>query len=64
MFDKIKDYCKSKIFKKNNNSLSCNVYNKVDKLVKDDDGVLYIESNEGLTESEFLNILNNELIKK
>lgn len=66
MFDKIKNYCKSKIglFKKNNNSLSCNVYNKVDKLVKDDDGVLYIESNEGLTESEFLNILNNELIKK
>jgi hypothetical protein len=66
MFDKIKDYCKSKIclFKKNNNSLSCNVYNKVDKLVKDDDGVLYIESNEGLTESEFLNILNNELIRK
>ena len=40
MFDKIKNYCKSKIFKKNNNSLSCNVYNKVDKLVKDDDGVL------------------------
>ena len=73
MFDKIKKLiqvfhtCKSKIFhlfKKNNNSLSCNVYNKVDKLVKDDDGVLYIESNEGLTESEFLNILNKELIKK
>ena len=68
MFDKIKSYCKSKIChlfkKKNNSSLSCNVYNKVDKLVKDDDGVLYIESNEGLTESEFLNILNNELIKK
>ena len=73
MFDKIKKLiqvfhtCKSKIchlFKKNKNSLSCNVYNKVDKLVKDDDGVLYIESNEGLTESEFLNILNNELIKK
>lgn len=73
MFDKIKKLiqvfhtCKSKIchlFKKNNNSLSCNVYNKVDKLVKDNDGVLYIESNEGLTESEFLNILNNELIKK
>ena len=58
MFDKIKG-----LFKKNKNSLSCNVYNKVDKLVKDD-GVLYIESNEGLTESEFLNILNNELIKK
>ena len=35
MFDKIKSW-----FKKNNNSLSCNVYNKVDKLVKDDDGVL------------------------
>ena len=59
MFDRIKN-----LFKKNNNSLSYNVYNKVDKLVKDDDGVLYIESNEGLTESEFLNILNNELIKK
>ena len=59
MFDKIKSLCK-----KNKNSLSCNVYNKVDKLVKDDDGVLYIESNEGLIESEFLNILNNELIKK
>ena len=59
MFNKIKG-----LFKKNKNSLSCNVYNKVDKLVKDDDGVLYIESNEGLTESEFLNILNNELIKK
>ena len=59
MFDKIKS-----LFKRNNNSLSCNVYNKVDKLVKDDDGVLYIESSEGLTESEFLNILNNELIKK
>ena len=59
MFDKIKS-----LFKKNNNSLSCNAYNKVYKLVKDDDGVLYIESNEGLTENEFLNILNNELIRK
>lgn len=74
MFNKIKSLiqvlctCKSKICylfnKKNNNSLSINIYNKVDKLVKDDDGVIYIESNEGLTESEFLNILNNELIRK
>ena len=60
MFNKIK----SLFNKKKNNSLSINVYNKVDKLVKDDDGVIYIESNEGLTESEFLNILNNELIRK
>lgn len=60
MFNKIKSWFN----KKNNNSLSINVYNKVDKLVKDDDGVIYIESNEGLTESEFLNILNNELIRK
>lgn len=60
MFNKIKNWFK----KKNNNSLSINIYNKVDKLVKDDDGVIYIESSEGLTESEFLNILNNELIRK
>ena len=60
MFNKIKNLFN----KKKNNSLSINVYNKVDKLVKDDDGVIYIESSEGLTESEFLNILNNELIRK
>lgn len=61
MFNKIKNLFNKK---KKNNSLSINVYNKVDKLVKDDDGVIYIESSEGLTESEFLNILNNELIRK
>lgn len=61
MFNKIKSLFNRK---KNNSSLSINVYNKVDKLVKDDDGVIYIESSEGLTESEFLNILNNELIRK
>lgn len=60
MFNKIK----SLFNRKKNNSLSINIYNKVDKLVKDDDGVIYIESSEGLTESEFLNILNNELIRK
>lgn len=37
-----------------------NIYNKIDKLSKLDD-CIYINSSEGLTEEEFLQVLQNEI---
>lgn len=41
-----------------------NIYNKIDHMEKEDDGMLIINSNEGLTEEEYLEVLKNEFFKK
>lgn len=48
------------LFNKQKQSELQNIYNKIDKLSKLDD-CIYINSSEGLTEEEFLKVLQNEI---